>query len=133
MPHENWFDHFRRTFVIRELFLPLVATFVHKNPLGLEKKGRQYTVKRKADHMSGGATRNLSAGIQHVRCAWLVIDEPLLMLALSFRKKVTKSIEIAAKPCGELPPDGTSLSDDRIIDFIHGVISSSGVHTIGGS
>jgi hypothetical protein len=40
----------------------------------------------------------LSASIQHVRCAWLVVDEPLLMLALSFRKKVTKSVEIASEP-----------------------------------
>jgi hypothetical protein len=43
------------------------------------------------------------------------------MLALSFRKKVTKSVEIASEPCGEFPPDGTSLSDDRIIHFSHGL------------
>jgi hypothetical protein len=40
----------------------------------------------------------LSASMQHVRCAWFVVDEPLLMLALSFRKKVTKSVEIASEP-----------------------------------
>ena len=55
------------------------------------------------------------------------------MLFLSFREEVTESIDIAAEARRKLPSNSTSFGDDRIVFYVHGVINSSGVHTIGGS
>jgi hypothetical protein len=64
----------------------------------------------------------------------LPADQTALMLLFLLYYEVAESVDIAAKAIRQLAPHGTYFSDHWVLRFrIHGVRSSSGVQTIGGS
>gem|GEM_PF-4006240 len=73
-------------------------------------------------------------GTNAFRGIWRTIDQAIRMLLLFLREKIAKRVHIIAEPLGQFLPDSANFGDDGIIcGGFHGVSSSSGVQTIGGS
>ena len=66
----------------------------------------------------------LTSPLRDVRRPRWVVDEPILVLLLSFDKKITQRVDVITEAFRQLTPDGAGLDHDGIVLGVHGVTVS---------